>query len=89
MEEEKVRAVAWRLLGKVEAAVEAVAPDDRGGMKQLTGVLKDLQDILSPADPMAQRERELKLRRLELELQCAANTGITVTLQGEAEDFAK
>ena len=89
MEEEKVRAVAWRLLGKVEAAVEEVEPGDRGGMKQLTGVLKDLQDILSPADPMAQRERELKLRRLELELQCAAHTGITVTLQGEAEDFAK
>lgn len=88
MGEEKVREVAWRLLGKVEEAVEAVDIGDRGGMKQLTGVLKDLQDILSPADPTVQRERELKLRRLEKELDGAGDTGITVMLLGEAEEFA-
>ena len=62
MGEEKVREVAWRLLGKVEEAVEAVEIWDRGGMKQLTGVLKELDG--------------------------AGDTGITVMLLGEAEEFA-
>ena len=61
---------------------------DRNGLKQLTGVLKDLQDILCQ-DDLSTRERELKLKRLEMELAGAADSGITVELAGEVTDFAE
>ena len=41
---------------------------DRAGLKQLTGVLKDLQDILSRDGSMDARERELRLQKIEQEL---------------------
>ena len=61
---------------------------DRNGLKQLTGVLKDLQDILCQ-DDLTTRERELKLKRLEMELSGAADSGITVELMGEANAYAQ
>ena len=61
---------------------------DRNGLKQLTGVLKDLQDILCQ-DDLTTRERELKLKRLEMELSGAADSGITVELVGEAQAYAQ
>ena len=61
---------------------------DRNGLKQLTGVLKDLQDILCQ-DDLTTRERELKLKRLEMELSGAADSGITVELMGEAHAYAQ
>lgn len=61
---------------------------DRSGLKVLTGVLKDLQDVLCQ-DDMAVREKELKLKRLEMELSGAADSGVTVELMGEAKDFAE
>ena len=61
---------------------------DRNGLKQLTGVLKDLQDILCQ-DDLTTRERELKLKRLEMELSGAADSGITVELVGEAHAYAQ
>lgn len=62
---------------------------DRGGLKQLTGVLKDLQDILSQDDQMDARERELKLQQLERNLSGAADARVTVRLEGEAMDYAE
>ena len=41
---------------------------DRAGLKQLTGVLKDLQDILSRDGSLDARERELRLQKIEQEL---------------------
>lgn len=61
---------------------------DRNGLKQLTDVLKDLQDILCQ-DDLTTRERELKLKRLEMELSGAADSGITVELVGEAHAYAQ
>lgn len=61
---------------------------DRNGLKQLTGVLKDLQDILCQ-DDLTTREREMKLKRLEMELAGAADSGITVELVGEAQAYAQ
>lgn len=61
---------------------------DRGGLKQLTGVLKDLEEILE-SSPMDLRERELRLVRLEKELeQGTTDSGIRVTMEEEAERFA-
>ena len=62
---------------------------DRAGLKQLTGVLKDLQDILSRDDSLDAREREMKLQKLEQELNRVPEAeGITVILEGEAENYA-
>ena len=62
---------------------------DRAGLKQLTGVLKALQDILSRDGSLDAREREMKLQRLEQELnRDPEEEGITVILEGEAESYA-
>lgn len=62
---------------------------DRGGLKQLTGVLKDLQDILLQDPTMEVREREAKLRKLEMELNRDPGAeGVSVVLEGEAADYA-
>ena len=64
---------------------------DRAGLKQLTGVLKDLQDILSWDGSLNVREREARIQKLEQELNRdpAAEAGaITVVLEKEAEDYA-
>ena len=62
---------------------------DRAGLKQLTGVLKDLQDILSRDGSLDAREREMKLQKLEQELNRVPEAeGITVILEGEAESDA-
>ena len=62
---------------------------DRAGLKQLTGVLKDLQDILSRDGSLDAREREMKLQKLEQELNREPEAeGITVILEGEAESYA-
>lgn len=62
---------------------------DRGGLKQLTGVLKDLQDILTRDPELDSRERESRIKKLERELSDVREAeGITVLLQGEAEAYA-
>ena len=62
---------------------------DRAGLKQLTGVLKDLQDILSRDGSLDAREREMKLQKLEQELNRVPEAeGITVILEGEAKSYA-
>lgn len=62
---------------------------DRGGLKQLTGVLRELQEVLL-CDPEAEsRERLLRLEKLEKELnRTETDTGITVILEGGAEQYA-
>lgn len=62
---------------------------DRGGLKQLTGVLKDLQEILARDPEMDSRERELRLSKLEQDLNAASECDcLTVVLDGEAEEYA-
>lgn len=62
---------------------------DRAGLKQLTGVLKDLQDIFARDGSLETREREARLQKLEQELNREPEEqGITVMLEGEAEQYA-
>ena len=62
---------------------------DRGGLKQLTGVLKDLQDILTWDGSLDAREREARIHKLEQELNReSAAEAITVVLEKEAEGYA-
>lgn len=62
---------------------------DRGGLKQLTSVLKDLEEILLCMPQMDLREQQARITRLERELQQADRLPeITVTLEGETECYA-
>lgn len=62
---------------------------DRGGLKQLTGVLKDLEEILMHSTQLDLREREARIARLEREMdQAACSPEITVLMDGEAESYA-
>lgn len=62
---------------------------DRGGLKQLTGVLKDLEDILLCLPELDAREQLARISRLEREMdQQSHPPEILVTLEGEAKDFA-
>lgn len=60
---------------------------DRGGLKQLTGVLKDLEDILWCMPELDVREQTARITRLEREL-TPENQEIKVVLEGEVERFA-
>lgn len=82
----RVHGAALGLLTQVEGAIAQLDGEDKGSLKQLTGVLKDLQDILDHG--LALRERELKLKRMEQEL-CGESLEWTVRLEGEAERFAE
>ncbi len=62
---------------------------DRAGLKQLTSVLKDLQDVLSREPESLRAEQELKMQRLSRELGGEEENGVTVVLQGEAESYAE
>ena len=62
---------------------------DRGGLKQLTGVLKDLKDILGVRSDLDSREQEARIARIQKELEQDEETRtIRVTLEGGCEDFA-
>lgn len=62
---------------------------DRGGLKQLTGVLKDLQDILYRDPELESREYAMKLEKLSRELDAQEDPeGITVILSQEADGYA-
>lgn len=62
-------------------------PVDRGGLKQLTGVLKDLQDILQNDPELNLREREIRLARIQKEL-TPETEGLRIVMEGEVEEFA-
>lgn len=57
-------------------------------LKVLTGALKDLRDIQMVRYPLDIREQEAKIRNLERQFTQAGDTAVTVTLEGEAEEYA-
>lgn len=62
---------------------------DRGGLKQLTSVLKDLEEILLCMPQLEAKEQRARLDRLERELQEVSDGArIAVKLEGETESYA-
>lgn len=61
---------------------------DRGGLKQLTGVLKDLKDVLMLRSDADIREQEARIARIQKELDREEAQSIRVTLEGGCESFA-
>ena len=62
---------------------------DRGGLKQLTGVLKDMREIFGLQTELESQEQLARIRKLERDLEVPENGGLTVTLEGEVEGFAE
>lgn len=63
---------------------------DRGGLKQLTGVLKDLEDIFLRCPQLDAQEQMVRIAKLEKELnQQEQLPEITVRLEGEMEQYAQ
>lgn len=85
-EEKRMHGTALGLLSWLEKAVAGLDEADRGSLKQLTGVMRDLQEILD--HDLTVRERELKLKKMEQEL-CMEGQSLTVRLEGEVADFAQ
>ena len=61
---------------------------DRSGLKQLTGVLKDLKDVLMLRSDADIREQEARISRIQKELEREEAQSIRVTLEGGCEGFA-
>ena len=63
---------------------------DRGGLKQLTGVLKDLKDVLMLRSDADSREQEMRIAKLQRDLdQAQRQECIRVRLEGEVEGYAE
>ena len=62
---------------------------DRGGLKQLTGVLKDMREILGLQTELERQEQLARLKKLERELNREdSQERILVTMEGACGDYA-
>lgn len=62
---------------------------DRGGLKQLTGVLKDIKDILDLRCEADSREQEAKIAKILRDLEQDTAQCVEVTWEQEVEGFAE
>ena len=61
---------------------------DRGGLKQLTGVLKDMREILGLQTELERQEQLARLKKLERELN-QEETALTVAWEEGIDGFAQ
>jgi len=63
---------------------------DRGGLKQLTGVLKDIKDVLTLRPEADVREQEARIAKLQRDLSREQEQDrITIQLEGESLEYAE
>ena len=63
---------------------------DRGGLKQLTGVLKDIKDVLTLRSDADTREQEARIAKLQRDLDRETERAcVTVQLEGDSESYAE
>ena len=62
---------------------------DRGGLKQLTGVLKDLKEVLVLRSDGDTREQEARIAKLQRDLSPETEKSFTVLLEGVCQDYAE
>ena len=77
--------------GKLTTEKREAAPGgtvDRGGLKQITGALKDLRDLRLPRSELDIREQEMKIAQLEKQIS-GENPEITVRMEETLEDFSR
>lgn len=63
---------------------------DRGGLKQLTGVLKDIKDVLTLRSDADTREQEARIAKLQRDLDREEERStVTVYLEGDSGSYAE
>ena len=87
----KFMAVADKLLGKIEAMVEAVIPERASpkDIRALTAAVKDLKEIQGVKSSLDQQEQEARIANLQKQVQKGTESKeITVELTGELEEYS-
>ena len=79
----RLQSVADKLLGKVEALVEASDPMDTQSMKHISGVLKDIKEIQMIRSEADMREQEARIANLRKQAEKEeTNRDVTITIEG-------
>ena len=79
--------------GEIQTEYEQLLPGeagliDRGGLKQLTGVLKDMREILGLQTELEQQEQRARLKKLERELS-QEETALAVSWEDGIDGYAQ
>ena len=79
--------------GEIQTEYEQLLPGeagliDRGGLKQLTGVLKDMREILGLQTELEQQEQRARLKKLEREL-TQEEAALTVSWEDGIDGYAQ
>ena len=79
--------------GEINTEYEQLLPGevgliDRGGLKQLTGVLKDMREILGLQTELEQQEQRARLKKLEREL-TQEEAALTVSWEDGIDGYAQ
>lgn len=68
--------------------MNAQAPVDLAGIRQLTACLKDLKAIMDVRSELDRKEQKARIEKLRHEIRENDNKTVTVTLEGKLNDFA-
>ena len=87
---ERLESVADKVLTKVEAYIDSCEPTsiDTQGLKHISGVLKDIKDVMRSRKDL--QEQDVRIKKLQKEVEHSDEKPvITVTLDGELSSYAK
>lgn len=84
---ERIRTVA---MSKLEAAWNSLEPDDRQGLKYMTGATKDLKDLGFIHNSLDREEQIARIEKLRRDVESEdKDTTITVVIDDELKKFSK
>jgi hypothetical protein len=84
---ERIRTVA---MSKLEAAWNSLEPDDRQGLKYMTGATKDLKDLGFIHNSLDREEQIARIEKLRKDVETEdKDTTITVLIDDELKKFSK
>lgn len=80
---ERLESVADKILNKVEAYIDACDPTaiDTQSMKHISGVLKDIKDVMKNRKDLQEQDARIKKLQKEAE-QEEASKDVTITIEG-------
>lgn len=88
---ERLETVADKVLTKVEAYIDACDPTaiDTQSMKHITGVLKDIKDVMRNRKDLDEQDARIKKLRKEAEQEEKRDNTIVIEFAEGSEEFAK
>lgn len=86
----RLQSVADKLLNRVEAIADGSDKISAGGLKNLSEVLKNLKDVQMIRTELDDEEQRARIANLKKQAEKdEKDTAITVTLEGELEDYGQ